>query len=69
MYRYIQNQNPVEPYQPYSFTKAELNLKFNVYQENDEYLCIPKYYGINKIGPPSQNKEIKGAKIKIKFFI
>ena len=63
----IKRELTVEPYQACSFVKKDINNKFSVYQENDEYLCIPKYYGINKIGPPSQNKEIKGAKIKIKF--
>jgi hypothetical protein len=39
----IKKELRVEPYQPYSFTKAEVNLKFNVYQENEEYYSIPKY--------------------------
>ena len=56
----------VEPYQMATFKKKG-SLKFPVYQENDEYLCVPKHYGIKKIGIPHENKEIIGSKIKIKF--
>ena len=57
----------VEPYQPFSFGKNNDNNTFTVYQENDEYLSVPKYYGIKKFGIPEINKEIDGEKIKIKF--
>ena len=57
----------VEPVQTCSFVKKDENAKFAVYQENDTHLCVPKYYGIKKFGPPSMNKEVKGKKIKIKF--
>ena len=57
----------VEPYNPYSFGKKEEPVRFNVYQENDEYLSVPKFYGLKKFGKPDLNKEICGEKIKIKF--
>ena len=41
--------------------------KFKVYKENDEYLALPKYYGINKLGKPDKNSEINGEKINIVF--
>ena len=63
----IKKELRVEPYQPYSFTKAEVNLKFNVYQENEEYYSIPKYYGIKNFGKPDINEEISGSKININF--
>ena len=57
----------VEPYSPYTFGKKEEPVRFNVYQENDEYLSVPKFYGLKKFGKPDLDKEIKGEKIKIKF--
>jgi superfamily II DNA or RNA helicase len=57
----------VEPALTCKFGKKDPNARFKVYQENDNYLCVPKYYGIKKCGNPELNKEIKGTKIKIKF--
>jgi superfamily II DNA or RNA helicase len=56
----------VEPFQTFTIVKTEPE-KFQVYQENKDYLCVPKYYGISKFGQPDINNEIKGQKIKIKF--
>ena len=63
----IKKELMVEPYQPCSFAKKDVPVKFPVYQENDEYITIPKHYGLKKIGPPDEEKEITGSKIKIKF--
>jgi superfamily II DNA or RNA helicase len=41
--------------------------KFKVFRENDDYIALPKYYGLSKYGKPSINSEIKGEKIDIKF--
>ena len=57
----------VEPYQPYTFSKNGKNIKFDVYQENDNYYCIPKFYGLKKFGKPDENKEIDGSEINIIF--
>ena len=57
----------VEPYQPYTFSKNDVPVKFNVYQENDDYYSIPKYYGLKKFGKPDINKEIIGSEININF--
>ena len=57
----------VEPYQPYTFSKNNVNLKFNVYQENNNYYSIPKYYGITTFGKPDENKELIGSEINIIF--
>ena len=57
----------VEPYNPYSFGKKDETASFKIYQENDEYLSVPKFYGLKKFGKPDLEKELKGKKIKIKF--
>lgn len=57
----------VEPYNPCSFVKNAEPVRFNVYQENDEFLSVPKFYGIKKFGVPDSNKEVKGEKSKFKF--
>jgi superfamily II DNA or RNA helicase len=57
----------VEPHQTCSFAKKDENNKFAVFQENNEYLSVPKFWGLKKLGPPKQNKEIVGQKINIKF--
>ena len=62
----IKTELTVKPVQTCSFVKND-NTEFPVYQENDEFICIPKYYGINKLGIPELNKEIKGETINIKF--
>ena len=64
----IKNDLTVTPYQ--SFKIGNSNVKpesFTVYEENDTYLSIPKYYGIDKLGIPDENKEIIGEKIDIVF--
>jgi len=61
----IEKELTVEAVQTCNFnTKPK---KFKVYQDNDEFICIPKYYGINKYGMPSINKEPIGTPIDIKF--
>lgn len=63
----VKQELTVEPFQIATFSKKDESLKFPVYQENDEYVSVPKFYGIKKCGVPDINKEIKGQKIKIKF--
>ena len=63
----MKNELTVEPAITCKFGKKDPNARFTVYQENDNYVCVPKYYGIKKCGIPDINKEIVGAKIKIKF--
>ena len=40
---------------------------FKIYRENDEKLCIPKYYGYQKFGQPKKSVFLKGKNIKLKF--
>lgn len=57
----------VEPYKSFLINKNAERVHFNVYQENDEFLSVPKFYGLKKFGLPDQNNEIQGEKIKINF--
>ena len=57
----------VEPYKMTPFVTKEKPESFKVYQENNDYISIPKHYGIKKFGKPDINKEINGLKINIKF--
>jgi superfamily II DNA or RNA helicase len=63
----IKKELTVKPFNMMSFIKKEKSDEFTVYQENDQYINIPKHYGIEKFGKPDINKEIKGEKIKAKF--
>lgn len=63
----IKKELTVQPFQICNFVKKDDSNKFCVYQENDDYLCIPKYYGINKVGKPDMNKEIVGQTINCTF--
>ena len=63
----IKNDLTVQPLLSYSIGIATKVEKFEVYKENDDYLSIPKFYGINKLGPPEFNDEIIGKKISFKF--
>ncbi len=63
----VKKELTVKPFKLLSFVTKENTEEFTVYQENDQYLSIPKYYGLKKIGKPDINKEIEGEKIKTKF--
>jgi superfamily II DNA or RNA helicase len=57
----------VKPYNPYSFGKKDESTYFKIYQENDEYLSVPKFYGLKKFGKPEIEKELTGTNINIIF--
>ena len=61
----IKKELTVSPF--LTFNKNIKPESFTVYQENDKYLCVPKYYGISKIGLPKKNKELDGMPINIEF--
>jgi superfamily II DNA or RNA helicase len=63
----IKNDLTVQPQLSYSIGVSNKIEKFEVYKENDDYLSIPKFYGINKVGQPEFNDEIIGEKISFKF--
>uniref|UniRef100_A0A6C0EH62 Helicase ATP-binding domain-containing protein n=1 Tax=viral metagenome TaxID=1070528 RepID=A0A6C0EH62_9ZZZZ len=55
----------VEPFA--YFNKNNKINNFIVYDENDEYLIVPKYYGIKNFGLPDINHEVIGLPINILF--
>ena len=55
-------------YKEITLSKIELeNLLDNLEIETYNYLLVPKYYGLNKIGKPTINKENNGININITF--
>ena len=63
----IKNELTVQPQLSYSIGIKNNLEKFNVYKENEEYLSIPKFYGISRIGKPELNDEITGTIIDFNF--
>lgn len=51
----IKDELTVEPIKPKSYARLSKNSKFEIYREDEEYISVPKYYGIEKFGPPSIN--------------
>ena len=62
----IKKELIVEPFQYYS-KNIKKSLEFSVYKETEEYLIVPKYYGIKKYGKPNINNELIGDTINIIF--
>lgn len=63
----IRKELTVEPKMTYLVGNKLTVEKFPVFKESDEYLSIPKFYGLNKFGKPEKNDEIIGNKINFKF--
>lgn len=52
----IKNELTVKPYKPGNFGKYAKDTSFSLYVENKKHIGIPKYFGIDKFGPPTINK-------------
>ncbi|BCS83163.1 DNA or RNA helicase of superfamily II [Cotonvirus japonicus] len=52
----IKSDLTVKPFKVNSFNKYSKNDTFSLYIENGDYIGIPKYYGLSKLGPPDINK-------------
>ena len=55
----------VEPFQILKFIKKKK--KFEVFYEDDDYIYIPKFYGLKTLGKPTFNEETFGVPINITF--
>ena len=56
----------VEPFMAFKHHNSTQN-RFAVFSEDDDYLCIPKFYGLKKFGKPDENHQKDGEKVKFKF--
>ena len=63
----LKDELTVSPKQYYTGTVKQEKIIFKVYQEDEKYLILPKYYGLNKFGQPKKNKEKNGKIINLKF--
>jgi len=64
----IKKELTVKPYNPFNYGKKKKSIdSFEVWKENDKYISIPKFYGLDKLGKPDKNEELKGKKNKLKF--
>jgi len=62
----IKKELTVTPHQ--TFKQPNIKpVKFTVYNENDMYISIPKFYGIEKFGNPEKDLMEPGISINIKF--
>lgn len=53
----IKKDLTVKPFKPGNFGKmCKKDDSFKLYLENGDYIGIPKYYGLEKLGPPEINK-------------
>lgn len=63
----IRKDLTVKPQISYSIGIKSNIEEFKVFQENEEYISVPKFYGLKNIGKPEFVDEIKGSKVKFKF--
>jgi len=63
----IKKELSVRPFMPFNFGVKTKNEIIEVYKENDDFISVPKFYGITNFGIPKENKEYKGKKTKLKF--
>lgn len=54
----------VQPLTHSDFGQTE---SFPIFIENDKYMLIPKYYGLEKLGKPDKNRESIGEEINVTF--
>jgi len=54
---HIKGMLNVKPYIPSVFVKPQYVKRYPVYQESDEYLYVPKHYGIHTFGPILSQRE------------
>jgi superfamily II DNA or RNA helicase len=66
----IRNNLTVEPYKfnvAFSKKTDDVDESFQVFRETEDYLIVPKFYGIDNFGTPNKNKEINGESINVQF--
>ena len=62
----IRNELTVEPFIPEDYKNNKVE-RFKVYAENKNKMYLPKFYGIEKFGPPDELKIPRGLDAKLDF--
>ena len=62
----VRKELTVEPYMAFKLHNSKQN-RFSVFTEDDNYLSIPKFYGLKRFGKPDENHESTGESVKFKF--
>lgn len=62
----IRKDLTVQPFNSFNGVKKD-PIQYKVYQEDDNYISIPKFYGLEKFGKPDIDNETNGIVIDIKF--
>ena len=62
----VRKELTMEPYMAFKIHNSKQN-RFTVFSEDDNYICIPKFYGIKKFGEPDENYQTLGESIKFNF--
>lgn len=63
----IKKELTVNPINNYIYQEKNNIKKYKLYIENNEYICVPKYYGLNKFGNPSKIIEHSGLNNNMNF--
>lgn len=62
----IRKELTVQPFVPYVFGNEKPE-SFTVYQENEDFINVPKFYGLSKKGEPTLIDESEGEKVNLEF--
>lgn len=63
----IKKELTVNPLNNYIYQNKQNIKKYKLYIENNQYICVPKYYGLKKFGKPNQIIEFNGKTCNINF--
>ena len=62
----VRKELTVEPYMAFKIHNSKQN-RFAVFTEDEEYISVPKFYGLKRFGKPDKNYETNGETVKFKF--
>lgn len=62
----IRKELTVQPYMPFIYGN-DIPESFTVYKENEDFINVPKFYGLSKKGKPDLIDETEGKKVNLEF--
>uniref|UniRef100_A0A6C0J975 Helicase ATP-binding domain-containing protein n=1 Tax=viral metagenome TaxID=1070528 RepID=A0A6C0J975_9ZZZZ len=62
----VRKELTVEPYMAFKIHNSKQN-RFPVFTEDDDYISVPKFYGLKRFGKPDENHEESGQTVNFKF--